>query len=269
MITGASRLERFGLHAFAVASLVYLATPIIVIVPLAFNESPLLSFPPQAWSLRWFAKLAGSTEWTGALMLSTEIALGATVFSVALGLLLSLALVRHHVPAKRAVYGLILLPLVLPHIVTATAFLLFFSSLGKVNGAVAIAIGHGVLGIPITVIILSASLQATDSQLEQAAMSMGASAARAFVSVTLPLLMPAMLSATLFGFLSSFDELLVALYLADPGTQPLTVLIWKTVLYDLEPTVAAVSVLLISLAAGVVAMSSFVSRRRRMPPVRP
>ncbi|MCC7275717.1 MAG: ABC transporter permease subunit, partial [Alphaproteobacteria bacterium] len=169
------------------------------------------------------------------------------------------------IPAKRAVYGLVLLPLILPHIITATAFLLFFSSLRAVDGTVAIAIAHGILGMPLAVIIISASLQAMDQRLEQAAMSLGASASRAFVSVTLPLLAPAILSAALFGFLSSFDELLVALFLADPGTQPLAVMIWKTVLYDLEPTIAAVSVLLIALATLVVLASSFLSTRRRAP----
>ncbi|MCC7275235.1 MAG: hypothetical protein IT561_21385, partial [Alphaproteobacteria bacterium] len=137
MTMGGTRLERFGLHLAVIAGLVYLAAPILVILPLAFNDSPLLAFPPRAWSLRWFEKLAGSAEWTGALALSLKIAAGATAISVGLGLLLALGMVRHAIPAKRAVYGLVLLPLILPHIITATAFLLFFSSLRAVDGTVA------------------------------------------------------------------------------------------------------------------------------------
>lgn len=258
-----SVVDRIGLLALVIAGLVYLAAPILIVLPLAFNEAPLLSFPPSVWSLRWFDKLFGSAEWMGALLLSAQIAVGATAMSVALGLLLALGMVRHDIRGKRLIYGLVLMPLILPHIVTATAFLLFFSSLPRMHSAAAIAIAHGVLGVPLAVIIISASLQAMDSRLEQAAMSLGASATRAFLSVTLPNLAPAILSAALFGFLSSFDELLVALFLAEPGTQPLTVLIWKTVLYDLEPTVAAVSVLLIGLACIVVLISSLLSARRR------
>lgn len=247
----------------AIAGLAFLAIPILITVPLALNDSDYLSFPPQGLSLRWLATVLESPGWLASAWSSFQVALGATLLGVGLSLLAALALVRARFHCKSLVYALILLPMIVPNVISAIAMFFFFANLGLASGVVPIAIGHTVLAIPISVIILSATLQGVDVQLDNAALSLGADRLTAFRRVTLPLIAPGIASAGIFAFLSSFDELLVAMFMAGPTTQTLPVRIWTAVQFQLDPTIAAVSVLLVAASILCLLAANAASSRTR------
>jgi len=228
--------------------LLFLIVPILIIIPMSFSAQQYLEFPPSSYSLRWYASFIRSPEWRDALWLSARVSAMSTGVATALGVLASFALTRGDFRGKTAVYGLLLLPMILPTIVTAIAIYFLFVRLKLVGSAFGMALGTAVTTLPIVVLITSSTLQAFDVRLEQAALSLGANPSRVFFRITLPLIAPGVVSAALFAFLHSFGELLVPLFLSGPTSMTLTVKIWTSIVMQIEPTIAAVSVILIALA---------------------
>lgn len=249
-----------ALYAVAALVLLFLVVPIVVIIPISFSSAQYLTFPPPGFSLRWYDRFLGRPEWLASLRLTLEVASMATLFSTLLGLLASLALVRGRFPGKPAVYALILSPMIVPSIITAIGIYFFFARLRMIGSPLAMALGHTVVAMPLVVIIVSAALQGFDRRLELAAMSLGASHFEAFRRVTLPIIAPAVISGALFAFLTSFDELLIPLFLAGPTSLTLSVRIWNSVTMQVEPTIAAVSTFLIAVALAVLLLGNLLRR---------
>jgi len=246
----------------AIAVLAFLAVPILIIFPLALSPSEYLTFPPQGLSLRWLETVLDSADWRSSIWLSFQIAVGSTLLAVALSVLAALALVRGRFRFKQLVYALILLPMIVPNIISAIAMFFFFADSAAAFGStVAIIIGHAVVALPIAVIILSATLQGVDGRLENAALSLGAGRYTAFRRITLPLIAPGIASACIFAFLSSFDELLIAMFMAGSTAQTLPVRIWNSVLFQLDPTIAAVSALLVVVSVIALLAANLLARR--------
>jgi putative spermidine/putrescine transport system permease protein len=245
----------------AVAVLVFLATPIVLVFPLALNDSQYLSFPPKALTLRWIVSVLTDPAWLDSIWLSVRIACLSTIVTLVLSLLASIVLVRQRFRFKRVVYAIVLLPMIVPNIIAAIAMYFFFADLPALGTVTSIVIGHAVVSSPIAVIILSSTLQSFDGRLEDAAMSLGASRATAFRRITLPIIAPGLASAAIFAFLTSFDELLIALFLAGTSSQTLPVRIWNAVLFQLDPKIAAISALLVILSAVTLGLVSFAGRR--------
>lgn len=247
----------------AIAVLLFLAIPILIIFPLALNSSDYLSFPPQGFSLRWVTAVLSGPDWIESSWLSLKIATMSTGLSVAISIPTALALVRGKLPFKQGIYALILLPMIVPNIIAAIAMFFFFADLRFLSAVSTIVLGHVVLSVPIAVIILSSTLQGVDRRLEQAALSMGASAFTTFQRVTLPLIFPGIASAAIFAFLGSFDELLVAMYLGNHGAETLPVRIWTSVNFQLDPSIAAVSALLVLVSVSALLGANFFSSKSR------
>jgi putative spermidine/putrescine transport system permease protein len=245
----------------AIAVLIFMAAPIVLVFPLALNDAGYLSFPPKSISLRWFVSVLTDPDWLASIWLSVRVAFISTVITLVLSLLASLALVRHRFPFKRAVYALILLPMIVPNIIAAIAMFFFFSDVTMFGNIGSIVIGHAVVSSPIAVIILSSTLQAFDGRLEHAAQSLGASRLTAFTRITLPIIAPGVMSAAIFAFLTSFDELLIALFMAGTSSQTLPVRIWNAVVFQLDPKIAAVSALLVIVSAVTLGLSALTGRR--------
>lgn len=256
-----SRGPGWFVRVVAALVLAFLAVPILIIFPLALSPSGYLSFPPRGMSVQWMRRILAERPWLDSMLLSLELAAIVTVLATLLALGIALALVRGSFPGKRAVYALVLSPMIVPGIITAIAVYFFFAALDMIGSVAAMALGQAILAIPVAVIILSASLQGFDLRLEQAAMSLGASRVTAFRRVTLPLIAPGLFSAAVFAFLTSFDELLIPLFLSGPTVQTLPVRIWNTVLFQLEPTVAAVSALMITVTVVALAAANLARRR--------
>ncbi len=257
-----------ALHGFGVLVLAFLAVPIIVVVPLSFSSSLRMVFPPPGWSMRWYEQLLQSERWLSAASFSVQVALIAMVLSVVLGLAASLALARGRLRYAGLFYFLVMSPLVVPHLVTGIAIFLVLDSLSiQVTALVAGAV-HVLVCLPPFVMIVTAALQGFDERLEQAAVSLGASPFTAFYRVTLPLVAPAVVSGAIIAFLISFDELTISLMIIGTGTQTLPIVIWSSLLVELNPIVTAVSTILVAFTIVALLLSALAGRinaRRRRP----
>lgn len=243
-------------------TLTFLLLPIAIIFPLAFSADNYISFPPRGFSWRWMQRVLSDPDWLHSLGLSFGIALLSTLLAMVLALFAALALVRYRFPGKSLVYALIVLPMIVPNVIVALTLFFFFTELALFDSVTRIVLGHALIALPIATIILSSTLQGMDYRLEQAAMSLGASQFKVLWRITLPLAAPGMLSAAIFSFLSSFDELLIALFMTEHGSQTLSVRIWNSVQFQLDPTIAAVSVLSISVTIITLAVSNVANRKK-------
>lgn len=243
-----------------------LMAPIVIVCVLAFSGQGYLRFPPESLSLRWFAAFFGDGRWRQSLWSSTTIALIACAISTVLGFFAAYALVRSDMRAKKMMLSFMLLPIIIPHVITAIAMYFLTARFGLVGNVVWIGLCHAVVALPVVVLILLSAMQAVDLNLERAALSLGASRARVLLRVVIPIALPGILSAALFAFLASFDELIIALFLSGARAQTLPVRIWNSLHLEIEPVIAAVSAFLIAVT-GVVLLVDGAVRRLRAPSI--
>jgi ABC-type spermidine/putrescine transport system permease subunit II len=250
---------------------VFLLAPIVIVVILAFSGDGYLRFPPTAVSVQWFARFFGDLQWQRALLSSLIIGVIACVVSTAVGFFAAYAFLRCEFRGKKLLLSLLLTPIVVPSIITAIAMYYLAGKLGLIGSYLWLGLCHAVIAMPIVLLILLSALHAVDPNLERAALGLGASRPRVFCRVVLPLVLPGLLSAALFAFLASFDELLISLFLAGVHTQTLPVRIWNSLNLQVEPTIAAVSAFLIGVTTLILiaeaALRNQQERRRRRAPV--
>lgn len=245
----------------AVACLVLIA-PIVIVCVLAFSGGGYLRFPPESFSLRWFVAFFGDTRWRQSLWSSVVIALIASGIATVLGFLAAYALVRGKLGAKKLILSFMLMPLIVPHVITAIAMYFLTARFGLVGNVVWIAVCHATVVLPIVLVILLSSLQAVDINLERAALSLGASRLYVFRRVVIPLTLPGIMSGALFAFLASFDELIISLFLAGVRAQTLPVRIWNSLHLEVEPIIAAVSAFLIAVTGAVLVFDGVIRHLR-------
>ncbi|AZM61101.1 MULTISPECIES: ABC transporter permease [unclassified Streptomyces] len=252
---------RITLTVCSTLILLFLALPIVLIVVTSFGEDAFGSFPPDAWTLDWYTALfADGSKWPAALSLSALVASLTTAFSLILGMTAATALVRSELPLRSAVYGLVLAPLVIPQVVVALGLFLLFEPAAMLGSPLAIALGHTVLASPIAVMILMATLKGIDERLEDAAASMGASRLTVARRITFPLAMPGLAAAAVFSFITSFDEFFISQFLSSVDTVTLPVQVFNVLQFDVDPTVTAISAILIGVAVVALALIGVVRR---------
>jgi putative spermidine/putrescine transport system permease protein len=240
---------RIALTAAATLILLFLALPIVVIVVTSFGNDAFGSFPPSSWTLGWYRALfADGSRWPAALSLSVLIASITTVFSLVLGITAATALTRSELPLRSAVYALVLGPLLIPQVVIALGLFLLFEPASMLGSPIAIALGHTVLAAPIAVMILVATLRGIDERLEDAAASMGAGRLTIARRITFPLAAPGMIAAAVFSFITSFDEFFISQFLSSATTVTLPVQVFNALEYNVDPSVTAISAVLIAIA---------------------
>lgn len=251
-------------RVFAWSVLAFLIAPLPIIVLVSFSSAQYLSFPPTGLSLQWYARFLGSSEWLQSIWISLQVAFFSGILTVVLATMAAIPMVRsENFSQKSLVYAIILAPMIVPVIITAIGLYFVFAQVGLSGTVLAIVIGHTIVVMPIAFVVLSSTLQGLDPRLEKAAISLGASPWTAFRMVTLPLLVPGLLTAGLFAFLTSFDELIIPLFLGGAQTQTLAVRIWNSVVMEVEPTISAVSVFLIGLTIIVMLLAHLISRAFR------
>lgn len=252
---------RFVLGGIGVAVGLFLLLPILLLVALSFGDSQWMQFPPPGWTLRWYAELFDDPDWFFSFLTSLRIAAWVMVLSVALGLPASFGLVRGRFPGREAVRALFLMPMILPVVVLAVALYALFLRL-RLNGTeIGFVLAHLLLALPFSVIAISGALERFDPAIEDAAVLCGASPLEAKLRVTLPGIMPGIATAALFSFLASWDEVVVAIFMASPDIQTLPVRIWGVLRQDLSPVVAAVSTLLVALTAVLMLLSAALKKK--------
>ncbi len=241
--------------------LLFLAFPIVVVVVASFSSASYLSFPPPAFGLRWYREYLGSKDWLDATWLSLAVAASVVILSTLLGTLASLGLPRLPPMLRAVATGMVLSPLIVPVIVVAIGMYYAFSRFGLVGTPVGLVLAHTCLAAPFVVTSVSASLAGFDRRLERAALSLGATPWATFRQVTLPLIAPGVAVGALFAFITSFDELVVALFLSGSGAVTLPRRMWEDLRFAIDPTIAAVSTVTIGLTCVLLYGVHFMRRR--------
>ena len=254
-------IRRGALGTLGWITLLFLVLPVAIVFPLSFSSNTTLSFPPPGFSLRWYGAFFDSRSWTDAVWVSLEVGVPVTLLAVALGTPAAIGLRRGHFPGKRLVNALVLSPLIVPGIIVAIGAYFVYAQYGLVGNPVALILGHTCVAVPFVVINVASALQGVDPALAKAASSLGAPPWANFRQVTLPLIMPGILAGALFAFITSFDELLIALFLSGTGAVTLPRRMFDEMRYDLDPTIAAVSSLLIVITTVLMIAAELLRRR--------
>jgi putative spermidine/putrescine transport system permease protein len=241
----------------------FLIAPILVIMPLSFSSEPWFTYPLPGLSTRWYDDFFSSQRWQSALYNSIFIALAATALATTLGTIAALGLSRPEFPFRPLIMGLIISPMVVPIVITAVGMYFFFAGVGLSGTYLGLILAHTALGVPFVVITVLASLEGFDNNLTKAAATLGASPLTAFRRVTLPIIFPGIASGGLFAFVTSFDEIVVTLFLAAPTQRTLPRQIFSGVREYVSPGIAAVATLLVLFSAALLFTVVLLERRGR------
>jgi putative spermidine/putrescine transport system permease protein len=246
------RILNWCLVVLALLIVGYLILPIVFVVLMSLTSADYASFPPPSLSLRWYESVLGSQLWQDSFRTSLVVAFVASLAGTLMGLLAALALVRTRFHFKGAVYVMILAPMFVPGIVTGLAIYFQFIKLVGLGSITMLMVSHSIQCIPLATIILIAVLRGIDIRQEQAAASLGANPVTVLRRITIPLVLPGFIAAVLFSFLRSFDEFYVALFYSSQTFTTLPIRIWRSLLNEIDPSVAAVSTLLVGLTVVIV-----------------
>ncbi|TMH01402.1 MAG: ABC transporter permease [Betaproteobacteria bacterium] len=262
----ATPLDKAGWWALRIACisvLVFLLAPILVIIPLSFSDSSFLVYPIPGWSLKWYENLFTSPEWVRAAKNSFIIAPAATLIATVLGTLAAVGLVRTNFPFKGALMSVLIAPMVVPIVVVGVSTYLFFANLGLADTYLALIIVHAALGAPFVLTTVLATLQGFNQNLVRASLSLGENPLSTFFRITLPVIAPGVISGALFAFATSFDEVVVILFLAGPDQVTLPRQMFTGIRENITPTIAAVATLLILFTTSLLLVLEWLRGRRR------
>jgi len=242
------QLPSYGLYLICGLICLFLISPMFIVIPISFSSSQFLKFPPPGFSIQWYENYFAGRDWISATLTSFQVAFLTMVAATFLGTLLAMALARGKFPGKNLIYFVAVSPMVVPLIITAISLYFFFSKLRLVGTIPGLVGAHTILTIPFVLVIVSGTLKGFDETLERASLSLGASPLKTFFYVTLPVIRPGVISGALFAFIISFDELVVVIFLCGVETVTLPKRMWDGIRLEIDPTIAAVSTLLIGLS---------------------
>jgi len=264
-------LERLWHYIFRIicgAVFFFLIFPIVVIIPLSFNSVPfftfteeMLSFDPAGYSLRWYRDFFTNLNWQGAVNNSLIIALFSTLLATVLGTLAALGLSRRHVPLRTTLMAILISPMIVPLIISACGMFFFYSRVNLQGTFIGVILAHAALGTPFVVITVTATLVGFDHSLTRAAISLGASPARAFFKIIVPLILPGVISGALFAFITSFDEVVVILFVGSYEQRTIPWQMFSGIREQISPTILAVATLLV--VVSILLLTSVELLRRR------
>jgi len=252
---------RMALVAMSALVGLFLVLPLFVVVPLSFSGSSFLEFPPRSFSLRWYREYLASHTWIDSTINSVKVAVLTALFATVVGTGAALALARWRTRLRPALTGALLSPMILPHIVLAISIYAVFARLkliGSIWGLVAV---YTLLAVPFVYLNVSAALQSLDPSLEQAAMSLGATRARALWHVTLPLVRPGIVAGALLAMILAFDEVVIAIFITGTTAITLPKTMWDGIRTEINPTIAAVSTCLIATYVVLLGAASALHKR--------
>jgi putative spermidine/putrescine transport system permease protein len=243
------RVTYLGANALV---LLFLLGPLFVVAVFAVNPTPFIQFPPVGVTTRWFEKFFASAEFMNSLVLSLQVAVATVVLAMLLGASAALAIARGNLPGARVLTAIFLAPLMLPAILTGLALFQLVLSLGLGRPVWALVMGHTLVAVPYVIRTTLAVLADFDRRIEEGAASLGASPARVFAEVTLPLIRPGIIAGGIFAFIVSFDQFPISLFLVTPNRETLPIVMFNYMKFDLDGTIAAASMVSILLALTVV-----------------
>ena len=284
--TYATPIQRTYYYAylfFCAVVFFFLIAPLIAIVPISFSVSPFMVFTegmlawppePEAWSLRWYRNMIGdcsaevvsstvpcSTKWMKGTVNSFYIGIIATFIATVLGTMAALGLSRPHMPYKALIMSILISPMIVPLIITAAGMFFFYARINLVYTFTGVILAHVALATPFVVITVTATLSGFDHSVTRAASSLGSNPFNTFMKITLPLILPGVISGGLFAFVTSFDEVVVVLFLAGLENTTIPVQMWTGLREQLSPTILAVATCLIILSTLILVTAELLRRR--------
>ncbi|MBS9716821.1 ABC transporter permease [Pseudohalocynthiibacter aestuariivivens] len=246
----------------------FLIAPIVVIIPLSFNAEDfftftpeMLAFDPEGYSLKHYQDFFSNSDWQNALYNSVRIAPLATLLSVSFGTLAAIGLSQDHVPFRRAIMAILISPMIVPLIISAAGMYFFYSRIGLQGTYIGVVLAHAALGIPFVIITVTATLVGFDRSLTRAAANMGANPVTTFFKVQMPLILPGVISGGLFAFITSFDEVVVVLFVGSSGQKTLPWQMFTGLREQISPTILAVATILVGISILLLATVELLRRR--------
>jgi len=246
----------------------FLITPILIIIPLSFNVEPyftytpgMLALDPDAYSLKWYRDFINNTQWTHSVKNSFIIAIFSTILATILGTLAALGLSKPHMPYRSLMMGLLISPMIVPLIISAAGMYFFYSNIGLDQTYLGIILAHTALGTPFVVITVTATLVGFDQSLTRASANLGANPTTTFFKVMMPLILPGVISGALFAFITSFDEVVVVLFLAGFEQRTIPRQMWSGIREQISPTILAVATILVIISIALLATLELLRRR--------
>jgi putative spermidine/putrescine transport system permease protein len=236
--------SRIILALFCALVLLYLILPILIIAPMSFSSARFLTFPPPSLSLRWYREYVESPAWMQATLVTLTVALGTVAIATPLGVAAAYAISQSKLRIMRLVHGALLLPLVVPIIITAVGIFFVYARIGLIATMTGLVLANIMLGLPYVVISVVAGLQSFDMTQEMVARSLGMNRLRSFFAVTLPQIRSSVIAGAIFAFISAMDETIVAIFISGGQYQPLTKRMFTALRDEIDPTIAAISTLM-------------------------
>ncbi|MFB9949229.1 ABC transporter permease subunit [Rhizobium puerariae] len=257
--------ERPGVSIWllGILGVLFLALPTFFLIPISLSENRFLAWPPKGFTWNWYAAYFNSVAWRDATIRSILLGLGTAAMSMALGLPAAFVLARQKVYARGAVLALLLLPMVVPHIIVAVGLFYIYARIGLVGTNFGLMLGNAIFSLPYVVITVMAVLRNYDERLDQAAWTLGANRFTTFRRITLPLLKSGVVTGFLFAFMKAVDELAIALFVADAGTNLIPKKLWEEMSYKIDPSLAAVSTLILLIVGVAIAITQVVGASDR------
>lgn len=246
------RHYNWPIYAVALATAVFLVLPTLIVLPLSFNAEPFFTYPMRGLSLQWYAEVLTSPRWTGAILNSTIVGLASAALATIIGTLASVGLWLSTARARQLLLALLLSPLVIPAVVFAAGFFYLASRAGLANSLPGLVWAHVILGLPFVIVVVSASLEQFDPVLVRAARSLGADNRTIFMRIILPIIMPGVLTGLIFAFVTSWDEIVVALFVISSSNHyTLPRILWGGLRENLSPALIALATLLTLLSLAL------------------
>jgi putative spermidine/putrescine transport system permease protein len=252
---------RYALWTICVLVLAFLILPILIIVPLSFSSGTFLTFPLPGLSLRWYQEFFTSAPWQLSLRNSLIVAAATTALATVLGTLAALGLTRARLPGQTLLMGLIVSPMVVPLVIVAVGVYFAYAPFGLTSSLVGLMLAHTALAAPFVVITVSATLQGFDPNQARAGASLGASPVVVFRRIILPLILPGVISGALFAFVTSFDEVVVALFVTGPAERTLPRQMFNGIRENISPVIAAAATFVILVSVLLLSVLEVLRRR--------
>ncbi len=266
--TTSERIWHYTFLLICTLIFMFLIIPIMIILPLSFNAQPyftftqeMLTFNPDGFSTRWYDEFFSNSNWQAAVKNSIIIAIFSTIISTFLGTLAALGLSKPDFPFKTTVMGLLISPMVVPLIISAAGMFFFYSRIGLQGTHFGVILAHAALATPFVVITVTATLTGFDHSLTRAAASLGSSPTRTFFQITVPLITPGVISGALFAFITSFDEVVVVLFVGSVNQRTIPWQMFSGIREQISPTILAVATLLIIMSILLLTMIELLRRR--------
>ena len=254
--------RRLWLYIISGLVMFFLVVPSMIVVPMSFSGSTYLEFPPQEWSLRWYFTYFNSTAWQNATFTSLKVAVLTLLLATPMGTLAAYGLHVSRFRFSMYIYVILALPLMVPIIMIAIGVFFLYAKLGMVNSITGLVLAHSMLAMPLVVIVVAAGFKSYDMNQELVARSLGASRARAFLTITLPQIRFSVATGALLAFLTSLDEVIVALLVSGGQNATITRRMFNALRDQIDPTIASISTCLIAVSILLLAAAQIFGKDR-------